>query len=360
MANEDLLIILRHGERAWNNWLKRNPNRHIDLSEANLCGTDLSRLNLTQAELRKAKLNGANLSGANLRGANLIQADLSGTNLSGANISHANISRANLRGANLRNANLIQADLRLTNLIQTDLSRTNLNQTNLSQADLSGANLSEAILIKTNLERANLSACKIYGISAWGLKLIDTKQTDLLITPPEELPITVDNLEVAQFIYLLLHNEKIRDVIDTITSKVVLILGRFTDERMPVLEAIRKELRNRDYLPILFNFKGPENRDVKETVSTLAHMARFIIADITNARSISAELQSIVPQLPSVAVQPLIHSSDKEYGLFEHIKRYDWVLEPYRYESQEDLLSSIEEIIGPAVAKSNNIKTCNR
>jgi len=36
--------------------------------------------------------------------------------------------------------------------------------------------------------------------------------------------ITIDNIEVAQFIYLLLHNEKIRDVIDTITSKAVLIL----------------------------------------------------------------------------------------------------------------------------------------
>ena len=34
---------------------------------------------------------------------------------------------------------------------------------------------------------------------------------------------TVDNIEVAQFIYLLLHNQKIRDVIDTITSKTVLI-----------------------------------------------------------------------------------------------------------------------------------------
>lgn len=54
--------------------------------------------------------------------------------------------------------------------------------------------------------------------------------------------ITVDNLEVAQFIYLLLNNEKIRQVIDTITSKVVLILGRFTDERKSVIDAIREEL----------------------------------------------------------------------------------------------------------------------
>jgi hypothetical protein len=35
--------------------------------------------------------------------------------------------------------------------------------------------------------------------------------------------IPVDNLEVAQFIYLLLRSGKIGEVIDTITSKAVLI-----------------------------------------------------------------------------------------------------------------------------------------
>ena len=104
--------------------------------------------------------------------------------------------------------------------------------------------------------------------------------------------ITVDNLEVAQFIYLLLHNDKIRDVIDTLTSKVVLILGRF-GERKPVLDAIKEELRKRDYLPILFDFEGPKSRDLTETVSTLAHMARFVIADITDAKSIQQSFNAL-------------------------------------------------------------------
>ena len=42
----------------------------------------------------------------------------------------------------------------------------------------------------------------------------------------------LDNLKVAQFVYLLLNNAEIRDVIDTITSKVVLILGRHALERL--------------------------------------------------------------------------------------------------------------------------------
>jgi hypothetical protein len=98
--------------------------------------------------------------------------------------------------------------------------------------------------------RFRLTGCRIYGVSAWGLKLDGAKQQDLVITPENEPEITVDNIEVAQFVYLLLHNQKICDVINTITSKAVLILGRFTKERKAVLDALRDELRNRNLLPI--------------------------------------------------------------------------------------------------------------
>ena len=61
----------------------------------------------------------------------------------------------------------------------------------------------------------------------------------------DEPEITIDDIEVAQFVYLLLYNQKIRKVIDTITSKAVLILGRFTEEHKRGLNAIRDELRRR-------------------------------------------------------------------------------------------------------------------
>ena len=108
----------------------------------------------------------------------------------------------------------------------------------------------------------------------------------MVITPEGEPEITVDNIEVAQFVYLLLYNQKIRAAIDTITSKAVLILGRFTQERKAVLDALRNELRKRDYLPILFDFDVPATRDITETVTLLARMSRFIIADLTDPSSI--------------------------------------------------------------------------
>lgn len=85
----------------------------------------------------------------------------------------------------------------------------------------------------------------------------------------------MDNLEVAQFIYLLLNNAKIRHLIDTITSKVVLILGRFTEERKDVLDSIREKLREFDYVPVLFDFTKPESKDLTATVSSLANMVKL-------------------------------------------------------------------------------------
>jgi len=199
----------------------------------------------------------------------------------------------------------------------------------------------------------NLAGASVYGTSVWEVDLSGANQRNLVITLDPAPVVTVDNLEVAQFIYLLLNNGNIRQVIDTITSKVVLILGRFTPERKAILDAIRNEIRKRDYLPVLFDFARPSNRDITETISILAHMARFVIADITDAKSIPQELMTIVPTLPSVPVQPLLLASQREYGMFDHFKRFPWVLEPYLYRDQDRLLAALNDwVIGPAEAKA--------
>jgi hypothetical protein len=110
-------------------------------------------------------------------------------------------------------------------------------------------------------------------------------------------------------------------------------------------------------LPILFDFDKPSSRNLTETVSTLAHIARFVIADITDARSIPQELQRIVPNMPSLPVQPLLLSSAYEYGMFADLLDYPWVLEPYRYGNLNELLTALEtKVIAPAATKANELQ----
>jgi hypothetical protein len=322
MANKKHVALLKKGVAAWNAWREKNPDIIPDLSKAHLGGADLSGAynDLGGANLSKANLWEANLSGVNLSGANLGGANLSGANLSGACPIEANLLAANLSKADLSEAHLWRANLGMTNLREANLSKAHLGgayliEANLLAANLYRADLRAATVVGTDFSAADLTGCRVYGISTWDLKLEETKQQNLVITKENEPEITVDNIEVAQFIYLMLHNQKIRDVIDTITSKAVLILGRFTDERKAVLDALREELRKRNYLPILFDFSVPATRDITETISLLARMARFVVADITDAKSIPQELSMIVPDLPSVPVQPLLLEGSAEYSM---------------------------------------------
>ncbi len=268
MADKEHLRIINQGVDAWNEWRRKNPQVRPDFSKADLGNNNLIGADLSGADLFKADLNRADLSEANLSKAELSHANLNVAHFFKANLSGANFTRADLSMADLSVTNLSKADLSMTNLYEANLSKADLSMAellsadlsdaNLSGANLSGASLSFATLSGTNFENADLTDCNIFAISAWNLKINEkTKQSNLRISRLDEPSIMVDDLEVAQFISLLLHNEKIRHVIDTITSKIVLILGRFSDERKAVLDAIRDELRKRDYLPILFDFDKP-------------------------------------------------------------------------------------------------------
>jgi uncharacterized protein YjbI with pentapeptide repeats len=347
LFNADLSMAMMGGAKLVAADLHYSILYQTELLEANLYGADLSEANLEEARA----------DGANFRQATLRRARLKGANLHRADLRKADFREAILTDASLADANLFRSDLTKADLRGANLSKAYFAEAKLCEADFSRANLEHAQLIKSDMARTTLTGCRVYGISTWDISLDGATQSNLIITPFSQPVIQVDNLEVAQFIYLLLNNQKIREVIDTITSKVVLILGRFTDERKPLLEAIRDELRKLDYLPVLFDFEKPSSRDITETVSTLAHMARFVIADITDAKSIPQELERIVPNLPSVPIQPLLLASQQEYGMFEHLRRYPWVLETIFYEDQRTLLEELKEkVICPAESKARSTK----
>ncbi|HLI05885.1 MAG TPA: pentapeptide repeat-containing protein [Ktedonobacteraceae bacterium] len=380
MANQKHLERIREGPYLWNEWRDKHPEELPDLSKVDLSGAylnkvNLSSVNLEEATLRDTDLWGANLNGAILRGADLsganlhnarlvmaqlTQANLSDTDFSDADLTEADLmkakfSRVNLARANLRNVHLSRADLQGANLSGADLRSTHLEEANLSSADLSGA-----ILVGTLLERANLTNCCVYGAAAWDVQLEGALQVDLVITPPDQPKITVDNLKIAQFIYLLLNNKEIREVIDTIAKKAVLILGRFTPERKAILDALREALRKRGYVPILFDFDKPSSQDLTETISTLAHLARFIIVDLTDPSSAPYEVGMIASDhiRPIQAIFQPSDEAKKVFAMFpDLVRRYHWVLPPFEYRHLKHLLDSLQpKVIKPAEQKAQELE----
>lgn len=314
-----------------------------------------------RAYLSHASLEGATLEDALLREANLVEADLRGATLTEANLDGCDLGEADLSGAKARNATLRDAALWKAKLAGADLrgaklTRADLRRANLERADLRGATLRGSLLMNATLKRADISNCKVYGISAWDVDLTGATQRDLVFTPKGEPAATVDDLEVAQFIYLLSKNEKIRRLLDTVTKKVVLILGRFSGPRLEILEVVRKELRKRGYVPVLFTFEASASRNLTETVSTLASLVRFVVADITDPKSVPQELQAIVSQLVSVPIQPIILARQKPYGMFESIQERQSVLPLFRYDRVKTLRKSFSDrVVRPAEELASSI-----
>lgn len=384
MANSQQVAILRQGSEVWNAWRSEHAGEFIDLKKASLSCLHPDQIDasirsvsddqvyhcliaaetihgplaemrrfmqpavrpnfdgawLAYADLTECQLMAAYLAGADLRFAELSKAKLRWVDLSSAFLGSANLSEADLIASLLRNANLCEANLAGADLRGANLSRADLRWANLSGADLSQSDLSHAVMNGANLEGSKMKGSLVYGVSAWDLKLRGAIQSELRVSSDGR--VTVDNLELAQFLSLLLSGDKIRDVIDTVTSKVVLVLGRFTPERKAVLDAIRHRLRASNYVPVVFDFTVPASRDTTETIRTLAHMARFVIADITDAKSVPQELMAIVPNLPSVPVQPLLLASETEYGMFQHFSRYPWVLQLFRYDDLPALIGALD------------------
>jgi Pentapeptide repeats (8 copies) len=352
VANDEHVALLKKSVAAWNAWRDENPDIRPDLRGANLSRADLSTANLREADLRRADFREADLREADLRGANLSEA-----NLRWAYLWRADLSNADLSGANLVKATLLQARLYDAKLGEADLSNTSVIEANFGGADLSGARLMYANLADTDFMGADLTGCRIYGVSAWGLKLETTKQQNLVITKEDEPTVTVDNIEVAQFVYLLLRNEKIRDLIDTIGKKGVLLLGRFTEGRIVVLERIREKLRDLGFVPMVFNFDKPETKDFSETVRLLASLSKFVIVDITNPRSTPLELQATVPDY-MVPFAPILQQGEQPFAMFVDLQnKYDWVLQPVvGYPSVDRLIEVLEDkVVRPAEAKFNEL-----
>jgi uncharacterized protein YjbI with pentapeptide repeats len=313
--------------------------RHANLSEADCAEATLSRSLLThsnlskarmeRASLRNAQVDFADLSGANLGHANVVDSNFFLSNLSGADLTEAIMVKANLMDANLTGATLDRARLEYANLRGAKLSGAKLAHANLdsamlyaatlTEADFSGANLSAAIVVGADVEKAVFDSCNIFGAAFWNLIGTPARQSDLIISTDSSTLQRVNGLEIAQFVHLLSTNRKIRDVINAVTSKLILVLGRFIPERKVVLETIRQVLEAEGYVPVVFDFDRPDDRDLTETIITLAGMSLFVIADITNPRCAPLELHAAVPTF-NIPFVPIIQEGERPFDMFKDLQ----------------------------------------
>src|SRR5262249_17295451 len=149
-----------------------------------------------------------------------------------------------------------------------------------------------------------------------------------------------------------------RAVLDTMTRRAVLILGRFTEGRKALLDEIREALRRHQdgYIPLLFDFKELPQRGLAETIRVLAGLCRFVIADITEPHSVPHELATIIASY-MIPIVPLLQHGHTEYSVLdsERVGR-PWILYAVVYTPDAGLARDLDaRVIAPALAAEAQI-----
>jgi Uncharacterized low-complexity proteins len=322
----------------------------IGFADADFSGLDLTGINFSGLFLGGCIFTGADLTNADFRNSRMWQANFDNATLTNAKFSKAELRYSTFIGASLQKAWFDFADLTLANF-----EKATITDADFSFADLSGADFSGA----------DISGSNVTGVTTWSLKVDPhTIQKDLIVEPwydPLEKEsddthsaivedtFKTNNIETSQLLYLLTskndqgQSEKMKPVIDSLTDKIVLILGRFGENRIKVLRKIRSKLIELGYVPVIFDFPKPENRDLIESVVIFAGLSNFVVADLTFPSSIPLEAM-LITSAYCVPFAPIIQGGNQTFAMFDALKtKYDWVLEPLHYKNPKHLIMDFKK-----------------
>jgi hypothetical protein len=286
MTDDPAEVVLK-GAATWNDWRARNPGP-MTFSYPNWYSSP-------------------GPGGVQVKGRNIL--DFAGTNLSDALVLHATAEGLDLRGAVIENTVFEEGDFSRASFDGATFHRARFTKTILTEASFDGASFIDCNLDRVNLVGASFHVKEIketvvYGIAAWDLKTdLNMPQSKLVVertygfysdmVAADVVPLTVDDIELAQFVYYLTNHRKMRDTLNLLNERGVLLLGRFKDGGLKRLEDLREWFAGRQYMAMTFDFERPDNLDLIETVITMAGLSRFVVADLSGPR-VPEEVRSIL------------------------------------------------------------------
>ena len=304
MTDKKINEILLQGANAWNEFRKNYPG--------------------ALSFNRPSWYDSPDAHGVQIKGHNRI--DFSGMNFNGVAVYNAFAEGLNFRDANIIDCHFEEGDFSRADFRGTLFQNTKFNKTIFTGTSFAGASFINCNLNRINLVGANFCVKEIrdtvvYGISAWDLETWEeAKQSNLVIERTYDLysemiaqgtlPLTVDDIELAQFVYYLSNHKKMRDTLNILNDKGVLLLGKFKEGGLAKLYKLRDILRTKGYMPMIFDFDRPNSLSITETVVTMAGLSKFIVADLSGS-SVPHELATILTQIK----KPILALGDP-YSMF--------------------------------------------
>lgn len=209
MANIEHKNTLKKGSSIWNLWRNNNPQISPDLSDINFItefpntneNYNLPKFinyNFKNSNFRKVSLRNITFINCNFDDSYLHFSDLVDAYFESCSFNNVGMRVCKIGAATFSNCIFNNSDLSYSSAVEANFTGSTFNNSKLEQMSLINCNFSESILTK----------CRIYGISSWDLITTNSKHSDLVITKEDQPTITVDKLELAQFIYMIINRRQ--------------------------------------------------------------------------------------------------------------------------------------------------------
>jgi uncharacterized protein YjbI with pentapeptide repeats len=377
-SNESLDGCHFSGARAIGMTLRGSTLRSCKFVEANLSKADLGMAHIEQSEFRAAKMkqvvaHGATLvdsdfSSADMSDSELVDCDIARCILSTATLSKSRVDRSrwtqctlhgvdasnvSANGAQFDDCNFRRAVLDGLIACNVQFKRGSLAQTNLiasrwDSAVLDGVRMEYALLCKAKLTDTRIVDCHVFGISCWGTDFSRCIQQSIRAYATGSYSIHVNSIEYSFFLYQCMENRHFKTLFESTTDKLVLILGRFSEDAVSGVEALRSAVTRCGLIPVVFDFEKPDAHDLTEVVLSLALLSRFIVVDLSDPKCTPHEIASMAPHI-NRPVASVIRSGQRPYAMFSDMSdRYRWVLPPVSYNSLAEISRIVEEQVIPS------------
>jgi hypothetical protein len=346
MAHPTHLEIFHQGPEVWNQWRKENPEIHPDLSETSVypefARKDESTIRTKGSIASAGSEHPYNFSNTDFHNSSFESAIFPGADFSNCYLYEVDMSRAGFPGANFTNCMIRKAYCAST--------------------DFSGAQLVDCVLnnstfIGANFDGAKIEGCNVYGVSAWDLHITEnTVQKELFLhrdnfsrsmLGPHHEVVYVDDLALAQFFYFINQEDGFGKSLKKLNEKTVLLLGKFRDGGLDLLRFVGELLRERGFVPIIFDFVPNAETNLIENVTTMAGLSRYVFANLEGG-SVPAELGRISSNF-NTPIIAWIHDDkhDSVYAMFKDIISKNNV-QYFTYLDQSDLPKQLDKVIDKA------------
>ena len=146
----------------------------VNLTDANLGGTDCTGSSFYKAKLHGTSFENANLSRCSFESVEVSDADFTGIDISDSDLSNLNLSGMEFAEADFLNCNLDSLDFSDCNLSGCAFIGSKLSRVNFAGADLSNADFSNALMVDCDFENSDLTGANFAGSNLKKVNLFGT------------------------------------------------------------------------------------------------------------------------------------------------------------------------------------------